>query len=845
MTNSATGLSLVQSQKRPLKQYGRRGLVASSAAQVDQNQSKSKTRLQSKPQPDIKPDINTKTSTTNIQRESTPDNFDTNLAITPGKLPRIQKKLPEADDNAGGSLLGDSSCPSLDDKLANSPPKGLIEIKQNGDVYASPLGKRKRIHDAEGQSPKIVRHANVSKKPDAKPSKVPKLDLNHSKPDGTSDGNVVGTTRVSPTEISADFRTSEEDPGTNRALVSLAQGSTSVKTAEATLHRLTSSSQEQLWSKLLGTKSPPTDSTVTVTALDINETKLDTSSSKRKKPGRLADRLKQDSQPTTQQESSSDDERINRRHSQQIVPIEDASDSRISKSQSQGDSQRRQQTYARSRSYLQATSLDDLLSTSLIPEDINIFEMNKDIDLEDGASQGFRSIHELRAVGTKARILDEMNTLLDEIKNRHGARALSKRCLAIDELSLKLKDIQYMKQFVGIGGVKIILEECSRNQIKDDYSGDSKLLDLLDTLLSCDAVGSAVYILCCKDMAQFVVRFIGNPNPLIIPTNDFPASALQDETESTLQDPQDPRYGDPKVELLALKVLHSMISDHQHETLLDAVGINKLAAVLLKTVVQLVDDTKSNAQSAISILEIESTTFAKDLSSKWPKSALTAIYRSFDYHARKVLNSDWTYLHAAGENMLELMIRLLISTSNNMPINCDLFCVLSTPGHIFEIITTLFKSFSTKESVDDRMFQLLLISLGLSINLTECCDAARASAMQPNSIALDAMLDEFVKGQETSKNARSMQQGSYNVAYGYLCILLGNLCLNDNVKLHVKSRLQSDGIQSLIMAIQEFLRYHKQIDSSDFKGGARDSKETWETFTKGLESMLQKLENAL
>jgi hypothetical protein len=50
------------------------------------------------------------------------------------------------------------------------------------------------------------------------------------------------------------------------------------------------------------------------------------------------------------------------------------------------------------------------------------------------------------------------------------------------------------------------------------------------------------------------------------------------------------------------------------------------------------------------------------------------------------------------------------------------------------------------------------------------------------------------------------------VAFGYLSILLGNLCRNDDIRQRVRSALPNQALTPLISSIEEFLWYHKTVD---------------------------------
>lgn len=53
-----------------------------------------------------------------------------------------------------------------------------------------------------------------------------------------------------------------------------------------------------------------------------------------------------------------------------------------------------------------------------------------------------------------------------------------------------------------------------------------------------------------------------------------------------------------------------------------------------------------------------------------------------------------------------------------------------------------------------------------------------------------------------------------NVAFGYLSVLIGYLCMNKDVRKRVRSGLPGGTLQQLLHAMQEFLHYHLEIEEA-------------------------------
>jgi hypothetical protein len=87
-----------------------------------------------------------------------------------------------------------------------------------------------------------------------------------------------------------------------------------------------------------------------------------------------------------------------------------------------------------------------------------------------------------------------------------------------------------------------------------------------------------------------------------------------------------------------------------------------------------------------------------------------------------------------------------------------------------------------------------------------------------------------------------MEESQLIVPIGYLTILLGNLCLDDNVREKVCSRLPSGKIDMLIQKIREFVLYNQKVDRLAGKFEGREGEERHRNFTARLMLVVDRLE---
>ncbi|KAF2218273.1 hypothetical protein BDZ85DRAFT_270706 [Elsinoe ampelina] len=606
--------------------------------------------------------------------------------------------------------------------------------------------------------------------------------------------------------------------------------------------------QTKLWDQLL--EPGPTDVGTTAAALQHAEDKArsrsDSKDPKDKKSThpqlhspplkskgmRLADRLKQDSQVEDDEEMSSSEEE----DLEAEVPVA-VNASQGGPANSQGTAGQRT-TYAQTRSYLQEVSLEDSLLIPLAdlpPRPTKNAPARDEMDLEsdDEPSQGIRSIHELRAAGTKKRFLDDVEILLDDVKDTSRS-GWSKRRSALMDLSSKLEDLDFATRFADHGFISTVVQTCGPSKPADVVS-DSILLVILARLADLDLPRHTVEELTSSTNWLSESGSISNRRSITSIAKDRESNMARMSRDSyidfmgSLSESSFWRSSKPKtitMDVLALRALEAIVlkarKNGQRQSLLPSAS--KLQAVVAHVSEKIDDPDQLLKRSlALSTLEAESisiTVYSVSAAKSWTSSIL------------KVLIGFFGRLLAPQASDLTLTLRLLLNLTNNQPANCSLFATTDCGSNrLLQHIGSVFTLQSSLASVDNATLDGLLLSLGLAINLAEHSDTVRrASLPGKESDPLGPLVQSFLKGREASSQADSMEESRGNVAYGYLAVLLGNLCLNNKAKAVISK--QMGGLEGLIGAVEEFLGYHRRID---------EGQEGWEGFTDRLGAVLTKL----
>jgi hypothetical protein len=57
-----------------------------------------------------------------------------------------------------------------------------------------------------------------------------------------------------------------------------------------------------------------------------------------------------------------------------------------------------------------------------------------------------------------------------------------------------------------------------------------------------------------------------------------------------------------------------------------------------------------------------------------------------------------------------------------------------------------------------------------------------------------------------------MEESHTNVAFGYLAVLLGDLCQNKHIRYRALGRLPNCSLKCLVGAMEEFIAHHRKVD---------------------------------
>lgn len=512
-------------------------------------------------------------------------------------------------------------------------------------------------------------------------------------------------------------------------------------------------------------------------------------------------------------------------------------------------------TYAQQRSYLEERTEEDALDALAEelehPSGYRAVPMpppkDEELDEEDDSQRARpRSVHDLRAAGTKRRLLHELEALVNEVEGQ-GFNSLSSKRSALVELSIKLFDKDAVTCCLDHGLDSQIIKNCSKTTdtvfnftaavtVALLIAGGTTL-GFLTSFHSSKCFRNIIQLL---DSEQDISRIVKDRKANM--SKMAQSSILDFKTnvqKSHLWTTENPTTLSPRS--TALKTLELFVRRFRelgsYENVLDETVLGTLLSIAESNVPQ---HAKENALDIITLELVLSTLESSTLvpSSMFKRSG-------WSIKLLKKLANITTHLLSAGDttpHAIEILaLRLTLNLTNNNPQACDVF---ASPAMVQPMLQSIIKRFdvllsNVAEEIRIPNLDRLILSLGALINLTEWSDEARVSTVGGSGNLLDQAVRLFAAGRERAAQAESIQASQTNVAYGYLAVLLSNVCQNDKVRKLVEDKLPSGRLDPLIEAVEEFIRFNQKVDKEAFEGD--EGYEVFVQFTDRLKTVVARL----
>ncbi|KAF1985976.1 hypothetical protein K402DRAFT_96676 [Aulographum hederae CBS 113979] len=568
-------------------------------------------------------------------------------------------------------------------------------------------------------------------------------------------------------------------------------------------------------------------------------------------------------------------------------------------------------TYSAQRTYLQEEDPEAELNMLLDGDTMSYgqsqnsgkgFSQSQPDDYDDpddmGESQGaIRSIHELRAAGRNRRFEQAFENLLDDVKD-DSKSATSRRRSAMLELCTKLAEKDYVVNIVNQGLDARLLAACEvATETIFNFALAAGLAFLADAGVSLIALQHVLDSSCVNQL----VGLLNLDKDISIIAKDRKMN-MSRVGQSTLSDFRTLVIGhsiwsgaNPDVlspRIMALKSLEVLIRKLREGGSTDDFLDERLVQKLVDMAAQSSNSDFLTTEICLSILESGSVASSRtSRKSLWTPQ----LHRQFATQLVPRLLHPST---DSGRRTENLALRLSLNLTNNSAKISDIFAQPDLIHTLVESATEKFSRLSAEEMEEDvrtPLLDALLVTLGMLINLSEFSDTARVAVLSPCSSTsasskgagssstanakpaatpslattakakagkaptsyLITLTKSFLDNREAAHAADSLSASHLAVAYGYLAVLLANLCLNKKVHQQLLELLPGKKLDVLVGAVEEFVSFNRRVDmemsaegvaggrAGDVDGGKEfegdEGREVWVGYTQRLEGVVARL----
>nr|POE56592.1 hypothetical protein CFP56_33564 [Quercus suber] len=485
-------------------------------------------------------------------------------------------------------------------------------------------------------------------------------------------------------------------------------------------------------------------------------------------------------------------------------------------------------TYARVRSYLPEDSFEEAMALDLPAasdqvratssltgtnggiSQPSVFEP-QDSDDETGPAK-LRSIHELRAAGKTRGFMQDTESLMEDISN-HNSSARGARRAALIEVVANMMDKAYVGRFIGHGFEHQLAHEFGAPM---DNVGDF-LLAVISSLILFDEPPQ--HTLTCLQQADVLRWLLQRLNADV-------------DIRSLARDRRNNMSKASQADILThveMYKCHESLWEHTQPTLMtQRVAAMKSLELFIRRSRKLGDQTELLTTGQLSLMfsvlqPNASNASAVDISllvSILESLAISTLPLAWPDAVTNELATLLPNLHAISDmprHTTFLALRLTLNLTNGNDRNCAAFARVDTIQYFLRQLGEGFTELQSSPRNDDAdrafKFDLLILSLGIMTNLAEQNAVARDLTIEPlNSPTLTTLLATFTAGHERAAEAESMEETNSNVAFGYLAILLANLCQASAPRHFIAAHLPGKTLQRLVVAVEEFVAFHEKVD---------------------------------
>jgi hypothetical protein len=481
-------------------------------------------------------------------------------------------------------------------------------------------------------------------------------------------------------------------------------------------------------------------------------------------------------------------------------------------------------TYAQQRTFLQEQNEEamyDILAEELNQQTSGYGSQNQnnllgESDTEDSQEAHPRGVHDLRAAGSKRRLLDELDHLVEDVQGMAVATVSARRS-ALMELAQKLMDPDAATIFLDSGmDLRLIKSVEDLTDITFIFLAATTIVLLTDagaTLNTLERIHKSkvfariVGLLSLKqDLSKVVKERKSNMSRVaqssVVEFKDtiLKSRLFADGTSTSLS----PR-------MMALRCLDSVIRKVRDQgsrtNILDQEDIGKLLRVAQSSNTS---DATEVAVFELSISILEAHTLSR--SAGWTLELVDIFVQ--------ILPPIFGSFESTLQHSKFLALRLSLNLTNENAAASEFFALPSLTTSLMQSINHQYALLRVKVAPEDHAVNVAntLLALGVMLNLAEFSDQVRTSVLDGGSELLTNAVTLFLESKEHVDQAESVEETQTNVAFGYLAFMLGSLCQNEKVRGRVCRQLPDEKLALLLEEMQKFVKMHQRADKMNLEG---------------------------
>ncbi|KAE8159068.1 wings apart-like protein regulation of heterochromatin-domain-containing protein [Aspergillus tamarii] len=439
-------------------------------------------------------------------------------------------------------------------------------------------------------------------------------------------------------------------------------------------------------------------------------------------------------------------------------------------------------------------------------------------DEENLDNRPVRSIHELRQAGDNARFWETVDLIFEDIEDPHSSA--SDVCNGFVQLCTKLMEPRVLDRFSEAG--------FDERLVKCMTGGG---FDIVSTTLALCAYRLICISGCFPSTlpASIWPKLLDKSPALLDVQDDISVTAkrrsvgLSKAVQATLKSLL-PRlslaiYGEQPISTISPRLL-ILMNLQSSLTVCQEKGTNfNIPAPLLALIIKLLlPEACENAEFPLRFERYQTLVLALSILETYtlrsdPLDPDCCI-------SLRSLTQCYKYLYPnqcdQSRRILILYIRVLLNLTNRDSSFCEECCRTEIVGGLVKVIISEFCAVSEETNgKENSSLDAVILALGALINLAEKSESSRAIFLESTSnfeSSLDLLLQQFSTSIGSVPQAHSVPEVQYNVAIGYLSILLVTLCLNHTALAQVKVSLDGKGLAAALSTAEEFLRYYRKVE---------------------------------